>query len=53
MDERHDASGFIDPAIAKILKRLDDVELGLLTLGQPLSTLWGGERQRPKQRNIQ
>jgi excinuclease UvrABC ATPase subunit len=42
------AKFFTEPAVARSLKGLEDVGLDYLTLGQPLSTVSGGERQRLK-----
>ena len=39
---------FHDPDVLAPLQRLSEVGLGYLTLGQPLSTFSGGERQRVK-----
>ncbi|MEV5678102.1 excinuclease ABC subunit UvrA [Streptomyces sp. NPDC052179] len=39
---------FDDPALLRKLRTLDEVGLGYLTLGRPLSSLSGGERQRIK-----
>lgn len=39
---------FDDPSLLRKLRTLDEVGLGYLTLGRPLSSLSGGERQRIK-----
>ena len=45
----HDALNFFnEPKIQKVLKAMEEVGLSYLTLGQPLSSLSGGELQRIK-----
>ncbi|MDX2249465.1 MAG: excinuclease ABC subunit UvrA [Bacteroidia bacterium] len=48
MSFREAAVFFTSPTLLKILHSLCDVGVGYLTLGQPLSTLSGGECQRVK-----
>ncbi|MPZ61875.1 MAG: ATP-binding cassette domain-containing protein, partial [Propionibacteriales bacterium] len=47
-EEFFGAGGARTPAAHRILERMDQVGLGYLSLGQPLTTLSAGERQRLK-----